>query len=229
MEVRTLKLLGTATLAVSAGCSSEPSRANAIPLENLSTEQGEFFPRALYGLPIDCSDLGSLPSRRPMMALSDFQQQWFSSHLAAAGEQPLLTLAAETPADAFLMRFIWLPTFHNPVVVRLESTTRGAPRIVAVRLSGAGGYEPGQVFKRIERRLSDEEWQRISSLMARTELLEQEPAECQLGLDGSEWIVEAVDQDGYHFIKRWSPEEGPVREFGSLLLELTGWQLGEIY
>jgi hypothetical protein len=164
-----------------------------------------------------------------MMVLDDFQQEWFSSHLAAAGEQPLIALAAEKPADALLIRFIWLPTFDNPIVVRVEGAAVGERRLVAVRLSGAGGYDPGEVAKRVERRLSNAEWQRISSLMARTELLGQQPAECELGLDGSEWIVEAIDRDGYHFLKRWSPERGPVREFGSLLLELTGWQLGEIY
>lgn len=229
MGAGTLKLAGAATLLISVGCSSDPSNANAIPIEDVSVHAGEFFPRALYDRRAECSALEGLQLARPMMVLDDFQQEWFSGHLAAAGEKALVALAAESPADTLLMRFIWLPTFDNPVIVRLGSTVDGGRRLVAMRLSGAGGYDPGEVSKRIDRRLSDEEWRRISSLIARTELLKQEPVECEMGLDGSEWIVEAIDDDGYHFLKRWSPERGPVREFGSLLLELTGWRIGEIY
>jgi hypothetical protein len=224
-----LKLASAATLLISVGCTGDASRANAISLEDVSVQAGEFFPRALYDRRADCSVLEGVQLARPTMVLDDFQQEWFSSHLAAAGERPLIALKPGTPSDTLLMRFVWLPTFDNPVVVRVGASAGGERRLVAVRLSGAGGYEPGEIADRVDRRLSDEEWRRVDSLMARTELLEQQPAECELGLDGSEWIVEAIDDDGYHFLKRWSPQDGPVQEFGTLLLELTGWKFEDIY
>lgn len=229
MRGDSIRLAATALFLVSTGCRGDAAQANAIPREETSITPGESFPRALYKLQVDCPGVDERLFARPLMALDDFQQEWFSSHLAAAGERPLVALETGLGSDSFLMRFIWLPTFDNPVVVRLGGSTGDERRLVAVRLSGAGGYDPGKVAARLDRRLSDEEWARIDSLLTRTELLEQQPGECEFGLDGSEWIVESIDDDGYHFLKRWSPQDGAVHEFGSLLLELTGWQFDDIY
>jgi hypothetical protein len=48
-------------------------------------------------------------------------------------------------------------------------------------------------------------------------------------LDGAQWIIETAGQDGYRFIDRQSPDEGPVRKVGLALLRLTGWDVGAIY
>jgi hypothetical protein len=34
----------------------------------------------------------------------------------------------------------------------------------------------------------------------------------QTGTDGSQWIVEGVNEGKYHIADRWSPDKGPVRE-----------------
>jgi hypothetical protein len=48
-------------------------------------------------------------------------------------------------------------------------------------------------------------------------------------MDGAEWIVEGVDDTGYHFVDRWSPRRGEVRETGLSLLKLTGWVFKDVY
>ncbi len=228
MKRDSIRLAGTALFLLSTGCRGDAAQANAISLEDASVRSGEFFPRSLYDRPVDCSlDVG-LQLARPMMVLDDFQQRWFSSHLAAAAERPLVAQARGADAG-MVLRFIWLPTFDNPVIVRLEGATHETPTLVAIRLSGAGGYDPGNVADRLERPLTGDEWARIQNFLARSHLLDQQPADCTLGLDGSEWIVEAIDREGYHFIKRWSPENGAMHEFGSLLLELTGWRFDDVY
>ena len=50
-----------------------------------------------------------------------------------------------------------------------------------------------------------------------------------MGLDGATWSVEQLDGEKYRFIQYWSPQDGPVREFGEFALGLTGWHFGEIY
>jgi hypothetical protein len=52
---------------------------------------------------------------------------------------------------------------------------------------------------------------------------------CDIGLDGSQWLLEAADSHGYHFVDRFSPESGGVRDLGLALLRLTGWEFKPIY
>lgn len=217
--------LGAALFFLAADASVS-ARTNSIPLEQARPEPGEFFPRALYEQRAPC---GQGIVDHPVTVMDDFQQKWFSAHLAAAQEQPLPSYRV---ADGeTVVRFLWLPSFDHSVVVRVIGSPANGGRIEAKRLSGAGGYEPGQVADHVDRRLTADEWQRVKSSIDKTQLF-QEPAEtCDLGLDGSEWVIEAVDQDGYHFLKRWTPRKGPVREVGLLLLKLTGWhwKADEIY
>ena len=44
-----------------------------------------------------------------------------------------------------------------------------------------------------------------------------------MGFDGSEWLFEMVDQDGYRLVKRWSPDDGAAYDLGQVLIELSGW------
>jgi hypothetical protein len=226
MRRNVLEPAGLLLLLAVPSCSGATSRANVISLEEASVQKGEFFPQSLYGQSAGCSKFDGLPKSKPVMVLNDFEQHWFSEYLAAAGEMPLIR---QVEGKRALFRFIWLPSFNQPVVIRIETANDGQRRIVATRLSGAGGYEPGAAADKIDRRLTQEEGQRIDAMISGSKLLEQPSGECQLGLDGAEWIVEAIDGDGYHFLKRWSPQEGPVREFGLLLLKMTGWKFKEVY
>ena len=49
------------------------------------------------------------------------------------------------------------------------------------------------------------------------------------GLDGSHWILEALNNGYYHIVDRWSPEGGPTREMGERLLELADYTPDELY
>jgi hypothetical protein len=196
---------------------SVSTQANPIALENARTQPGEYFPRALYKQHAPCSERLD----HPVAVMDDFQQKWFSAHLAAAQEQPLPFYWSA--GDNTIVRFLWLPSFNHSVVVRVIGSPESGGRIEAKRLSGAGGYAPGQVVDHVDRELTADEWRRIKSSIDRTDLFEQPPETCDLGLDGSEWVIEAIDHDGYHFLKRWTPQKGAVRKVGLLLLKLTGW------
>jgi hypothetical protein len=179
----------------------------------------DYFPQALRETPVSCAAFRG--RTRPLM--DDHKAHWYGSHLSAAGERPLSEAAVPT------LRFTWLRTFHAPVVVRLETATDGAVTMTATELSGHGGYEPGTVARRVERRLSGEEVAALTRTLEDAAVLEQAPGECSLGMDGAQWIIESAGPDGYRFVERWTPREGPVRAVGLHLIGLTGWTYDSVY
>ncbi len=39
-----------------------------------------------------------------------------------------------------------------------------------------------------------------------------------IGLDGAQWVIEATKDGTYKVVDRWSPEKGPVRTLGLIML-----------
>jgi hypothetical protein len=115
------------------------------------------------------------------------------------------------------------------VFIRVETTGDEKYRLTAKELSGAGGYDPGTTNRSVERELRRDEVERLRQILARTLLPSLKPKDCAIGCDGSNWIFEIVDKQGYHVLTRWSPEYGPVREAGIFLMSLSGWTFTEVY
>ncbi|MFD1951027.1 hypothetical protein ACFSGX_09645 [Sphingomonas arantia] len=188
-----------------------------------------YFPEAFATPSYSCSGGG-----RPFNAaiLSAFEDKWFSSHLAAAGEPSLYqATAAAKRGSVRAVRFTWLRSFHAPVIVRVKWKAGGSPTLVAKALTGAGGYRPGRVARTVDRKLTPEEANGLNALLMRTKVLAQPPKDCRdlIMVDGARWIVEGVDRAGYHYADRPSPDAGPVREFGLAMLKLTGWSFPDVY
>lgn len=116
-------------------------------------------------------------------------------------------------------RFTWLRTFHSPVAVRVWRTG-DSYELQAVLLDGAGGYEPGEVSRRINRRLTDEEWRRIKQVLEEISFWSLSTNNDVRGSDGAQWIIEGRDE-GYHVVDRWSGNER-MWEAGLVFLELAG-------
>ena len=185
-----------------------------------------YFPES-FGKPAQVCNFKGYPEC--FATISDVEKDWYPGHWDAAGEPSLYERSrVSTPAGKSTLRFTWLPTFHHPVIVRIERSGDDA-MLVARQLSGEGGYEPGKVAREVTRSLSATEIAKLGTILSRTKVLEQRATDCDSGLDGSQWIVEGVNRDGYRFINRWSPAEGPVREFGDFAPGLTGWTFEERY
>lgn len=121
-------------------------------------------------------------------------------------------------------RFLWLRTFHHPVVVRVEKRKDGM-HLFAVELDGAGGYEPGSESRRIERVLSVREGKIFDEAVATARVLDAPDKRELVGLDGSEWIVEARDGARYQIHDVWTPERGRIHQLGMVFIALTGWSI----
>lgn len=154
--------------------------------------------------------------------LDDRRAVWFSSQLRAADE-PSLYLESKQSPDARSIRFTWLRTFHAPVVIRVDALANGEMRLTAKQLSGHGGYAPGRIAARVQRTLSREESARLERILAEGRILALTPNECGGGSDGAHWIFEANERGSYHYLMRFSPEAGTVRDTGLLLMSFTGW------
>ena len=148
--------------------------------------------------------------------LSDFDLQWYSKHLIAMGE-PLLP---DGPGEVY--RFLWLRSFHEPIMTRITCDPQGC-HLVGIRLDGNGGYEPGEVTERKERRLSDQETTRFRRLLNNVQFWREQPMprDGLVHLDGAQWIIEGRREGRYHIWNVWSPRPtGLYADFRELCLEL---------
>lgn len=159
-----------------------------------------------------------------------FRSEWYGKHLAAMEEPSLYEQSAH---GGSALRFLWLRTFDHPIAVRLQRDTT-APTLVAIRLSGEGGYEPGHVALRIERGVDEADWRRVETALEAARF-DAPPPETIFGADGAQWIVERSRNGEYRMVDRWSPElEGPHADFRNaceafLALAGEGLVIGSIY
>ncbi|HEX7695707.1 MAG TPA: hypothetical protein VF409_14540 [Sphingomonas sp.] len=162
--------------------------------------------------------------------VSDFENRWYSEQLSAAAEPSLFEAAGSKASRAgTTIRFTWLRSFDPPVIVRVEGVESRSPRLIAKQLSGAGGYKPGPISKQIDRKLVPAEAEMLRRTLQRTRVFDVPALDCSMGTDGAQWIIEGIDRTGYHFVDRWTPEQGQVRETGLAMLKLTGWTFKNVY
>src|SRR5262245_53562261 len=69
-------------------------------------------------------------------------EHWYPEHLEAMKEPSLFQQSTNKVVEQY--RFLWLRTFHKPIAVRVRKDSAGITLRV-VRLSGAGGYNPGKI------------------------------------------------------------------------------------
>jgi len=134
---------------------------------------------------------------------------WYGRHLAAMGE-PSLYEAREDDVEAY--RFIHLPTWGRPVVVRIEkrgSTVRMTHRI----LSGQGGYDPGELTTDTTTAATEAQLDSVRDAIDEADFWDL-PVTADLGMDGEQWIIEAARDGRYHLVDRWTPApDGDHAEF----------------
>jgi hypothetical protein len=191
-----------------------------VPAHAASQSPTTFFPPQMVSASNRCG---------PWM--SDFEVGWYSGQLSAA-EEPSLYLEAKDPGQRYSKsyRFTWLRSFHVPITVRIDEAANGQMLMTAKRLTGKGGYEPGKVGAIIHRSLSPTEVTEFRRISIANNEIKLDPVDCSImGMDGAQWILETRIGSEYHYVIRWSPQKGLVRETGLYLLKLTGWSISPIY
>ena len=172
-----------------------------------------------------------------------FHGEWYGEQLHALQEQ---SLCCDTTDRGRVIRFTWLRSFHHPVVIRLNESLNGSWSVVTKIGTGAGGYAPRTILSQAERMLTARHaaamrslfnptswfWSTVSAQTtnAVANCARDPTSECvTLQVDGSQWIVEVRDGDRYHYVDRWSPEQGPLRELGEQIMALSQQDFGKVY
>jgi hypothetical protein len=172
--------------------------------------------------------VGSAAEYFPAGVLGDTSEQhrfhadWYSKHLAAMGEPSLLEVSRRD-STAEVYRFLWLRTFHHPILVRLAVRNDGTARLTLKETDGKGGYEPGKLIRNTTAKLSKQQNQwfldRLEDIGLWKLPTRKPPKDGVVGLDGAQWIAEASKAGRYHIVDRWSPLPGdPIHAFGTILM-----------
>ncbi|HEV8592464.1 MAG TPA: hypothetical protein VGQ55_10205, partial [Pyrinomonadaceae bacterium] len=142
------------------------------------------------------------------------------------------SLLDESADGAEKYRFLWLPTFHHPIYVRIENG-HGGIRLSTKELDGAGGYEPGKVIRSRDITLDPKVWCEFLRRLDGASYWQLAKDNNELGDDGSQWVLEGVKDGRYHIVDRWTPREGEYREACIYLLRLSGLDVdalkGDLY
>lgn len=190
------------------------------------TGPDDYVPKRLFAARISCPG----PPKHSASPVSQAEADWYARNWRAAHEPSLYDASRDARTrDRRTWRFTWLRTFHAPVVVRIDETPDSGMRLTATQLSGRGGYDPGQIARRVARPLTATEQARFRAALAADRPFEHPERACRRGSDGSEWIFEAANDHGYRFASEWSPETGPLRDLGLTFLGFTGWRVDPLY
>ena len=152
-----------------------------------------------------------------------FLVTWYSEMLKALKEPILFN----RPSQNETYRFTWLRTFHNPVAIRIEKN--GEDYMLFWKLcDGKGGYEPGQLVIDKFRKISRDDWDNFIGLLKTVDFWDMESRETGLqGTDGSQWILEGVNENNYHVVDRWTPRQNDYFDCGNFLIQLTDLKIPE--
>ncbi len=124
--------------------------------------------------------------------------KWYSKHLRAMNEPPLWPLD-EQNGPRSVYRFLWLPAFYQPEVVRVVHD--GDEAILhLVQLDGKGGYEPGKVALTKNVKLSQEQWDELSRWLSQLDFWELPTDHWKTSFDGAAIVIEGVEDGKYHVV-----------------------------
>jgi hypothetical protein len=175
------------------------------------------------GLSADLSSFGSDYDYFPPRAFAEEQEsnarivEWYSKYLRTMDEPSYLSFAVPAVES---YRFLWLRSFHHPVVVRISSAD-DRHLMTIKELDGAGGYEPGSLIVNRRRWLSESEWSNFSRRLDEACFWGLPTRNESRGFDGAEWILEGVNGCRYHVVDRWTPGTGAYREACLYLLKIS--------
>ena len=169
-----------------------------------------------------------------------FSVRWYSEDLYAMKEPLLYNFYTNKE----IYRLTWLRSFDRPVTITIEKNTDGiyVTSKMLEHEADFSNYERGKEISRDKnillvvnsrKAIAKTQYSRLISLIDSVHLTtipSRLYSPCNAGTDGSEWILEVHNKDGYYFINRWSPKKGTaLRTIGELMIHLSEIQNEEIY
>ncbi|MEK7949993.1 hypothetical protein [Luteolibacter soli] len=161
------------------------------------------------------------------------EASYYTRYLSAMAE-PSVKADLEKGVER-VFRFTYLRSFHDPIAVRFVDRG-GIFTVRAVRMKMDREYRPVKIVDDRTWKLGAETAKAVQAALLQKEfwkpLNDIEMAVAQGGLDGSRWIFEIHDKDGYRMIDIWTPNAlaksgaDKIRDF--LVYKNTGEKILEI-
>lgn len=154
-----------------------------------------------------------------------FYGGWYSYFLESMGEESLYQANVD---PRLAIRFLLLPTFGSPILVRVNRIKAGG-LLIGKQNDGFGGSAPGPNTSRVERDLLPVQFKDIETTFRQLRFWDIPTNSKVLGTDGSQWILEASESRKYHVVHRWcpnhySPGDKQFVRFCESLVNLTGFE-----
>jgi hypothetical protein len=141
--------------------------------------------------------------------------------LAALKEPALLEVAPSTDTEA--VRFLWFPTFHTTVSVRL---VRRGETYALVRTQRPPEGRESRALRRDSLPITAARWIELTAPVRSDAFWSPDPLAGVVVVDGSTWRVEALLEGVCRAVEYWGPEVAgrgaEVREFGTRMLDAAG-------
>ena len=110
------------------------------------------------------------------------------------------------------------------MIFRISEEPDGRLRMIAKRLSGKGGYDPGALKDQVERFLTSDEQTRFQKALTSVDAVLVGPVDnCVIVLDGDELILERTQAGHYDVGQRVWRQGQPMAAMSTLLSGLAGW------
>lgn len=168
----------------------------------------------------------------------ELAEGWYDVQMNAAGIFPLCK-SEQQGVEKY--RFTWLRTFHNPIFITLHKQQNNI-ELSAIRLDGAGGYDPGSVIEQKNTHLSKIEFDEFKELLSKLDfwnlLSEDELREkvsrdsgmLIISADGAQWVLEGSNNKRVHVVDRNSYLNDTYKNVALYLLNKSQINTnGEVY
>ncbi len=129
-----------------------------------------------------------------------FEAKWYGKCLERMNEPRLPDYAKDVNADVY--RIMILPTWGNPIVVRVQRHGE-LFSLLARRLDGQAGYDPGKLVEAKDIELGADDSKALEVLIRNLNFFHLPTNDNLIGMDGDESIIEGVSQGKYHVVERW--------------------------
>lgn len=141
----------------------------------------------------------------------------------------------------FVYRLLWLRTFHYPISILVTETEHGAGEMIAKLLgisdeqglallnSDIARVKAGTAYYQATLTLSSDDYQTIQRAFEEADFWNMPSTDDHTGRDGSIWVLEAVVNEHYHAVMRWSPSEGVFRDVALTLLHMAAIPINPLY
>lgn len=146
----------------------------------------------------------------------NYLEKWASADLLDVREPVLNNYSGEGE----FVRLIWLRTFENPIVIRVNKFRDTVYSNIKVLKTKSFEAETPKIVKDTIIALDENSWQEIKEPLESNAFLNATYNEDYIGKDGAIWFLEYRIPQRYHVIRRWDDGYLTSKELNNYLVPL---------